>query len=112
MMPFEVITDAATGTVVVREYAVTAEDLAAALTSWRANAKCSPMQGKLALGQDAWAKIEAYRDLEATWAEKIVIDSAQEWQRNSQDIQFFAYLLNYNDEQIDALFTAAMQIAR
>lgn len=78
--------------------------------SWRASAKCSPMQGKLALGQAEWAKIEAYRDTYATWAQRIVIDSAQEWRRNSQDIQFFGYLLEYTDEQMDALFEAAMQI--
>lgn len=84
-----------------------AQDLAA----WRASAKCSPMQGKLALGQAEWAKIEAYRDTEATWAQRIVIDSAQEWRRNSQDIQFFGYLLGYDDAQMDQLFTIAMQIA-
>lgn len=80
------------------------------LTAWRATAKCSPMQGKLALGQVGWAKIEAYRDTEATWAQRVVIDSAQEWRRNSQDIQFFGYLLGYDDAQMDALFIAAMQI--
>lgn len=77
----------------------------------RSRMVCSPMQGKLALGQAEWAKIEAYRDTEATWAQRIVIDSAQEWRRGSQDIQFFGYLLQYTDEQMDALFTAAMQIS-
>lgn len=80
-----------------------------AMTLWRATAKCSPMQGKLALGQANWAKIEAYRAT-ATWAEQVVIDSAQEWRRNSQDIQFFGYMLDFSDEQMDALFVAAMQI--
>lgn len=77
--------------------------------SWRATAKCSPMQGKLALGQANWAKIEAYRAT-ATWAEQVVIDSAQEWRRNSQDIQFLGHLLGYTDEQMDNLFKIAMQI--
>lgn len=79
------------------------------LDGWRATAKCSPMQGKLALGQVNWAKIEAYRAA-ATWAEQVVIDSANEWRRNSQDIQFFGYMLDFSDEQMDALFVAAMQI--
>ena len=79
------------------------------LSAWRATAKCSPMQGKLALGQAEWAKIEAYRAT-ATWAEQVVIDSAQEWRRNSQDIQFFGYMLGYSDQQLDALFEAAMSI--
>jgi len=72
--------------------------------------RCSPLQGKLALGEVEWAKVEAYRDNYATWAEKTVIDSAQEWRRNSQDIQFFGYLLGYTDEQMDKLFEVATQI--
>jgi hypothetical protein len=81
------------------------------LAAWRASACCSPMQGKLALGQAEWAKVETYRDTEATWAQRIIIDSAQEWRRNSEDIQFFGYLLQFNDDQMDALFAAAMQIS-
>jgi hypothetical protein len=77
----------------------------------RAQMVCSPMQGKLALGQAEWSKIESYRDIEATWAQRVVIDSAQEWRRLSEDIQFFGYLLQYTDEQMDALFIAAMQIS-
>lgn len=109
-MPVEIITDAKTGEVKPREYEHTAQELADQLSAWRLIAKCSPMQGKLALGPAEWAKIETYRDTEATWAQKIVIDSANEWRRNSQDIQFFGYLLGYTDEQMDNLFKAAMTI--
>lgn len=109
MMPIEHITDAVTGEVTIREYGLTPEDTARALASWRATAKCSPMQGKLALGQANWAKIEAYRAT-ATWAEQVVIDSANEWRRNSQDIQFFGYMLDFSEEQMDELFRVAMQI--
>lgn len=109
-MPVEIITDVKTGEVKSREYEHTAQELADQLSAWRLLAKCSPMQGKLALGPVEWAKIETYRDTEATWAEQVVIDSANEWRRNSQDIQFFAYLLGYDDAQVDALFQAAMQI--
>lgn len=87
-----------------------APDPILALVDWRASARCSPMQGKLALGQTEWAKVELYRDTEATWAQRVVIDGAQEWRRNSQDIQFFGYMLQYTDAQMDALFEAAMQI--
>ena len=87
-----------------------AVDPTAPSADWRATAKCSPMQGKLALGETEWAKIENYRDTQATWAQRIVIDSAQEWRRNSQDIQFFGYLLGYDENQLDDLFKTAMQI--
>ncbi len=80
------------------------------LAMWRASAKCSRMQGKLTLGADEWAKIEAYRDAHATWAERVVIDDAKDWERNSQDIQFFGHLLGYTDEQMDAMFAAAMLV--
>lgn len=109
-MPIEITTDAKTGEVKAREYEYTTQELADQLSAWRLTAKCSPMQGKLALGPVEWAKIETYRDTEATWAQKIVIDSANEWRRNSQDIQFFGYLLGYTEEQMDNLFKAAMTI--
>lgn len=108
-MPQETVIDALTGDSVVREFEWASDELQRNLNLWRGFARCSPMQGKLALGQAEWAKIEAYRAT-ATWAEQIVIDSAQEWRRNSQDIQFFGYLLGYSDDQMDALFAAAMSI--
>ena len=113
-MPIEVITNLATGEVTTREYEHSPEEQSeiqqAALDSWRAGAVCSQMQGKLALGPVEWAKIETYRDTEATWAQRVVIDSANEWRRNSQDIQFFGYLLGYADEQMDDMFARAMAV--
>lgn len=108
-MPRETVFDATTGRLTTREFEWPEEAARKNLSLWRSSAKCSPMQGKLALGQAEWAKIEAYR-AGATWAEQIVIDSAQEWRRDSQDIQFFGYLLGYSDEQMDDLFRAAVQI--
>lgn len=81
------------------------------LAAWRASAKCSQMQGILALGEENWNKVLTYRDVDATWAEKVVINSARDWYRNSEDIQFFAYLLGFDDAQVDALFEAAMKIS-
>ena len=84
-------------------------DPAIALAQSRAAMVISPLQGILTLGETEWGKVLAYRDT-ATWAEKVIIDSAQDWQRNSQNIAFFGYLLNYTPEQMDALFIAAAQV--
>jgi hypothetical protein len=69
----------------------------------------SPMQGILTLGETEWGKILAYRET-ATWQEKVVIDNAADWFRTSENIAFFGYLLNYTDEQMDALFIAAAKV--
>jgi hypothetical protein len=83
-------------------------DPAETLAAERAGMSCTPMQGQLALGEVNWGIILAWRDTQATWAQKIIIDSAQTWVRNSQNIAFFAYLLNFTDEQTDDLFRVAM----
>ena len=75
----------------------------------RAAMVISPLQGILTLGETEWGKVLAYRET-ASWAEKVVIDSAQDWQRNSQNIAFFGYLLGYTPEQTDALFIAAAKV--
>jgi hypothetical protein len=85
-------------------------DPAADLARERERMICSPLQGKLTLGQEAWAAVEAWRDEYATWAQRQIIDSALDWRRTSQNMQFFAYLLGYTDEQMDDLFRAAMQV--
>jgi hypothetical protein len=64
------------------------------------------MQGILTLGESEWGKVLTYRET-ATWAERVVIDSAQAWRRNSQDVAFFQHLLQYTDDQVDALFRKA-----
>lgn len=87
------------------------ENLASALAARRAAMVCSPAQGILALGEVEWSKVLSYRDNVAKWPEKIVIDSASEWCRASENIQYLGYLLGYTDEQLDMLFEAAMKIA-
>jgi hypothetical protein len=82
---------------------------AAVLAAWRANARCSRMQGILALGQTRWATVLEYRAT-ATWSEVVVIDDARDWFRNSETIQLFGWLLNLTDTDIDALFIAAAAI--
>ena len=92
-------------------------DPAIALAAWRATARCSRMQGILAIGETRWATVLEYRDQVATetqpattWAEVIVIDDARDWYRNSETIALFGWLLNMTDTEIDALFIAAAAI--
>jgi response regulator RpfG family c-di-GMP phosphodiesterase len=82
----------------------------AALAAERSGMVCSPMQGKLALGEALWGAVLVYRDT-ATLAERQVIDSASEWRRVSQNIAFFAYLLGLDDAAVDDLFRAARMIS-
>lgn len=69
----------------------------------------TPLQGILTLGEVEWGKVLTYRET-ASWQEKIIIDNASDWVRNSQNIAFFGYLLNYTDEQMDDLFIAAASV--
>ena len=84
-------------------------DPAKALADWRATAYCSKMQGILTLGETKWNEVMAYRDT-ASWAEKMIIDSATDWQRTSQNIQFIGYLVGFTDTQMDDLFIAAASV--
>lgn len=90
----------------IREY-VSYED---ALAAEREQMRCSPLQGILTIGEEDWSKVELYRDTEASWSQKKIIDSALDWRRNSQEIQFFQWLLGCTDEQVDDLFRAAMEL--
>jgi hypothetical protein len=66
----------------------------------------SAMQGILTLGETNWGRVLAYRET-ASWVEQMIIDSAQDWRRTSQNIQFIGYLLGFSDDQMDTMFTAA-----
>ena len=92
-------------------------DPAIALAAWRATARCSRMQGILAIGETRWATVLEYRDQVATetqpattWAEVIVVDDARDWFRASEAIALFGWLLNMTDTEIAALFIAAAAI--
>ena len=87
----------------------TADELAAEVISNREAMSCSKMQGILTLGETAWGEVQTYRET-ASWAEQMVIDSAQDWNRTSENIAFFGFLLDYTDAQMDAMFTAAAQV--
>jgi hypothetical protein len=87
----------------------TADELAAEIISKREGMSCSKMQGILTLGETAWGEVQTYRET-ASWAEQMVIDSAQDWNRTSENIAYFGWLLNYTDAQMDTMFTAAAQV--
>jgi len=72
---------------------------------------CTSLQGKIALGSDAWAKVLAYRDgPETPFSVKVTIDDSPTWKRLSQDISLIGWALDYTDEQMDELFVKAMNI--
>lgn len=48
--------------------------------------------------------------MKTTWGACMVIDSVDRWSRNSQTIQFMAYLTGLSDDQVDDLFRAAAKI--
>ena len=73
---------------------------------------CSRLQGRLTLGADVCAALDAMAADPATpWAMRETITGANEWRRTSQTIDELGYLLGYDAAQMDALFEAAMQVA-
>lgn len=85
----------------------TLEDLSAAdVFALRESMSCTPLQGKLAIGETLWAGVEAY-GATATWSQRMVIENTDRWHRNSQDIQFIGHLLGVTDLEMDDLFRLA-----
>ena len=80
-----------------------------ALATERAGMACTPLQGKLAIGEILWGKVMAYRDT-ATWVEQMVIDDSAMWRRTSQDIQFIGYLIGVTDLEMDDFFRLAITL--
>ena len=110
----EVITNAVTGEVTIRnftpeEIAAMTPDPAVVLAQWRATASCSRMQLILALGETDFGRLQAARG-PRTWAEKVRIDGAWAWKRNSQGVALLGSILGMDDAAIDALFVTAMGV--
>lgn len=77
----------------------------------RAGMVCSPLQGRLALGEATCAAIDAMAADPATpWAMRQAILQAGDWRRTSQTMDELGYLLGYTPAQMDDLFRAAMTI--
>jgi len=101
----------------VQEPEVVPPTAAEALVIERDGMSCTPIQGILALGEENWNTIQGYRDRRAPngnpmtpWAERVVIDKAQTWKRNSTRIAGFQTILQFTDAQVDDLFRTAMLI--
>ena len=91
---------------------ITAESrAAAALAERRAGMVCSRLQGRLVLGPDVVARLDVIAaDPAESWGLRETIANATEWHRNSQTMAALAWVLGITDEQMDALFEAAMQV--
>lgn len=77
----------------------------------RSQMTCTSLQGKIALGSDAWAKVLAYRDEpETPFSVKVTINDSPTWNRLSQDISLIGWTLDYTDKEMDDLFINAMLI--
>lgn len=80
--------------------------------SRRAVMVCSRLQGRLTLGPEICAQLDAMADAKETpWAMREIILNAGQWQRNSQTMDELAWLLGFDPDQMDRLFEAAMQVA-
>ena len=90
----------------------TAEQLAdERLASERDAMRCSPLQGKIVLGEARWAQVEAFvADPETPFAMRIAITSAVVWERKSQSMDELAWMMGLTDEEVDDLFRAARDI--
>ena len=72
---------------------------------------CSRLQGRLVLGQDVVARLDAIAaDPAESWGLRETISNATEWHRTSQTMAALAWVLGITDEQMDTLFGAAMQV--
>jgi len=91
---------------------ITPEARAAAdLAARREAMVCSRLQGRLVLGPDVVARLDAIAaDPAESWGLRETIANATEWHRTSQTMAALAWVLGITDEQMDTLFEAAMQV--
>ena len=72
---------------------------------------CSRLQGRLTLGPETCAALDALAADPATpWAMRETITGAIEWRRTSQAMDELGYALGYSAEEMDALFRIAMTV--
>ena len=84
----------------------------AELTARRASMVCSRLQGRLTLGPAICNALDALANATDTpWAMREIILHAGQWQRTSQTMDELAWLLGFDEDQMDRLFEAAMQVA-
>lgn len=92
------------------------------LATRRAAMVCSRLQGRLTLGPQICAHIDALADPSngqldaltgdpaASWAMRETILNAATWHRTSQTIDELAYVLDLSAEAMDLMFEAAMTV--
>ena len=81
------------------------------LAARRATMVCSPLQGRLVLGPEICAALDAMvADPATPWAVRETISKASEWHRTSQTIDTLGWAMGFSPEQMDALFEAAVQV--
>jgi hypothetical protein len=79
--------------------------------AFRATLVCTPLQGRLVLGQAECSRLDAFLALPTTpWALREVATNALEWRRLSENMAVLGWIMGYSDEQMDALFVQAMQV--
>lgn len=72
---------------------------------------CARWQMILALGPDRWGAIMAYASsADAPWGLRVVIENAVEIIRLSETIDVLAWLIGFDDAQVDDLFRVAMSL--
>jgi hypothetical protein len=81
------------------------------ITETVVNIQCTRLQGRLALGPERCAIIDAIAaDPNTPWAMAEAIRSAVTWSRNDQQIDELAWLLGLSDQDVDDLFALAITL--
>lgn len=84
---------------------------AVALAQERAAMMCSRAQGKMAIGADVWAQVQALANDPATpWGLKVVIFDTFEWRRTDPNMDALIWAMGLTQEQADDLFRLAMTL--
>jgi len=110
-VPDDTLVDLARDKVVDGAHVQIPPDPAEVLAQERAGMWCSPLQGKLALGEVRWAQVEAMLASPTTpFPMRIAISSAVQWDRKSQMMDELGWIMGLTATQIDDLFRAARQI--
>jgi len=79
--------------------------------AWRSSARCSRLQGRLALGESEMARFYTFIDgLSNSWTLLQIVNNSGTWQRDSEDMMLLGFALDYKAEQMDALFVSAMHL--
>ena len=81
------------------------------IIGWRESISAIRWQMIVALGENRWNMVLAFRDLpDTTWAMQQILDEAQYIPRVSETVDLLAYILGMTDADADALFVNAMAL--